>query len=258
MKAGLNLYSIRQLISTEKDFLQTAIKLKEMGYDFMQFSGAKFDPQMIKRVVDESGLPVVLTHVPLDRIVNDTEKLVEEHFSFGCKNVGLGAVSMECLLDEEVWKKGIETLNKAAEKIKDLGGKFFYHNHHFEFYRFSSGETAFDYMIKNAPYLNFTLDSYWVQAGGENPVTFAEKLKGRIECVHLKDYRLVRTIGEDKRAEFKNHFAPVGSGNLDFKAITKKWTEAGAKYFFVEQDDAGLYDDPLAEIKSSIDYIKTL
>ena len=44
MQAGLNLYSLRKSIGTEEDFLATAEKLKEMGYSYLQYSGAAFDP----------------------------------------------------------------------------------------------------------------------------------------------------------------------------------------------------------------------
>ena len=50
MKFGLNLFSIRNLIATEEEFLKTAKKLKEMGYSYMQFSGAPYDAEKIKRV----------------------------------------------------------------------------------------------------------------------------------------------------------------------------------------------------------------
>ena len=55
MKAGLNLFSIRNLIKTEKDFLDTAIKLREMGYSTMQYSGGEFIPERIARVSKASG-----------------------------------------------------------------------------------------------------------------------------------------------------------------------------------------------------------
>ena len=76
MKFGLNLYSIRNRLKTEEDFLAAACELREMGYSYIQFSGAPFEPEMVKRVSEASGLPVVLTHVPMDRILNDTEALV--------------------------------------------------------------------------------------------------------------------------------------------------------------------------------------
>ena len=69
MKAGLNLFSIKNLLDTEENFLATAYKLKEMGYSYVQFSGAPYDADMIARVSSASQLPVVLTHVPMDRIL---------------------------------------------------------------------------------------------------------------------------------------------------------------------------------------------
>ena len=45
---GLNMFSIRNYLDTEEHFLEAAKKLKEMGYSYMQFSGAPFEPKMIK------------------------------------------------------------------------------------------------------------------------------------------------------------------------------------------------------------------
>ena len=59
MKAGLNLFSVRGMIRTEEDFLSTAIKLREAGYSYLQYSGAAFDAERIKRVSERSGLPVL-------------------------------------------------------------------------------------------------------------------------------------------------------------------------------------------------------
>ena len=57
MKAGLNLFSVRGMIRTEENFLSTAIKLREAGYSYLQYSGAAFDAERIKRVSERSGLP---------------------------------------------------------------------------------------------------------------------------------------------------------------------------------------------------------
>lgn len=256
MQAGLNLFSIKNLISTEKDFIETALKLKEMGYSFAQFSGVPYDYEMIGRVVKETELPIVLTHVPYDLIINEPEKLLEEHLSFGCKYIGLGAMPGSVMETDEKWCKAIDTLNGAAEKIQKAGGKFFYHHHQFEFYRMENGQTIFDYMINNAPSINFTLDSYWLQYGGVNPETFANSIKGRIGCVHLKDY-MIKTDDKTKY-EFTPIYAPVGSGNLNIKAIVDSCKAAGTEYFLVEQDNASQLPDTLEQVKKSIDYIKTI
>lgn len=251
MEAGLNLYSIRNLIKTEEDFLDTAKKLKEMGYTYIQYSGGPYDPEMIKRVSEASGLPVVLTHVPMDRIINDTDKLMEEHAMFGCKNIGLGAMPVDVIVDEAKCKETIAKLNEAGKRMQEKGFKFFYHNHHIEFYK-HNGQTVFDYMLENAPYINFTADTYWLQFGGVNVIEYLEKLKGRIECVHLKDYGIFK-----KDNWFEPKFTSVGDGTIDFKKIVPKLKEWGVKYFLVEQDNAADLPDTLAPIGRSINYIKT-
>ena len=49
--------------------------LKEQGYPV-------YDADKIARVSQASEMPVCLTHVPMDRILGETEKLMEEHGSF--------------------------------------------------------------------------------------------------------------------------------------------------------------------------------
>ena len=250
-EAGLNLYSLRNFIATEEDFLATANKLREMGYSYLQYSGAPFDAEKIKRVSEASGMPVYLTHVPMDRILGDTEALIEEHLRFGCKNIGLGAMPLDIIKDEALCKKTVEDLNRAGEIMAKSGSKFFYHHHHFEFFK-HGGETVFDYMIKNAPYINFTVDTYWLQYGGVSVAEFIEKLSGRIECVHLKDYMIDYAAGKG----FQPRFCPVGDGTIDFAGATAAAKASGARYFFVEQDNAPDFDDPLGQVERSINYIK--
>lgn len=253
MRAGLNLFSIKNLLDSEENFLETAYKLKEMGYAYAQFSGMPFDADMIARVSAAAELPIVLTHVPMDRIINDTDALMEEHARFGCKNIGLGMMPIATIVDKDEVRKTIEDLNRAGERMEKNGFKFFYHHHQFEFYR-HDGETVFDYILKNAPYINFTLDSYWLQYGGVDICDTVDRLKGRIACVHMKDYMIdVKTVDEKLRLEPR--FAPVGDGTIDFKAFVEHARAAGAKYFLVEQDNASKLPDTLGQVERSIRYI---
>lgn len=255
MEAGLNLFSIRNLIDTPENYLKTAWELKEMGYSSLQHSGAGYDPDLLVRVVRETGLPVVLTHVKIDRILNETDALMAEHAKFGCYNIGLGAMPREAMFDEEKCKETVAALDAAGAKMEQNGFHFFYHHHHYEFSRFSNGQTILDYMIENAPHVNFTVDTYWVQYGGASILETLEKLKGRIACAHLKDYKIIRDPDDEKK--MKPAFAPVGEGNIDFAAVVKKMRACGVKHFLVEQDNAALLPDPLDEVRRSIRYIKT-
>ena len=242
MKIGINLYSVRNLIQTEEDFLKTAKKLKDMGYSYMQYSGAPIVADRLKRVSDETGLPVVLTHAPLERILSDTRALMDEHAVFGCKNVGLGYMETVKVSDDE-FKRNVDALNDAGRRMRENGFKLFYHNHHYELKK-RNGETMLSYMLKNAPYIDFTLDTYWLQYGGVETLNVLDDFRGRIECVHLKDYKL--------NDENKPAFASLGDGTMDFQKITAKMQALGTKYFLVEKDDAADHADPLSEMEKSV------
>ena len=252
-ECGINLYSVRGLIATPEGYLQTAKALADMGYTCLQHSGAPFDPDLLCRVTRETGLPVVLTHVPMDRILNDTDALMREHERVGCRNIGLGAMPRTAILDEAELQKTVAALDAAAARMEKNGFRFFYHHHHFEFFRLADGRTVLDYILESAPHIRFTFDTYWAQYGGADIGATAQKLRGRMACVHLKDYRVV---WNEEKKEFTPAFAPVGDGNIDFAGLVPRLRQYGAEHFFVEQDNATSAPDPLGQVARSIRYIK--
>ena len=251
MDFGLNLYSLRTLIQTEDELLKTTETLSDMGYKYLQFSGAPFDAGVIKRVSDATGVPFVLTHVPMDRIIGDTERLMEEHASFGCKNIGLGTVPWKILCDKDEMMSTIDSLAHAADLMTKNGFKFFYHNHHVEFFKYDE-KTILDILIERIPQVNITLDTYWAQYGGANVLALVKKLSGRIGCVHLKDYKI--KISDD--GKFVPDYAPLGDGNMDFDSIIPAMKASGAEYFLVEMDNAAEAERPFEQIKRCADYLK--
>ena len=77
---------------------------------------------------------------------------------------------------------------------------------------------------------------------------YIDKMKGRIDCVHLKDMMTI--------AEGGQKFAPLGVGVINFRDVIPAMEKAGAKYAFVEQDDAVTYPDPFGQMAISADYLK--
>ncbi len=252
MELGINLFTIRTEIKTPEDFLASAYKLRDMGYSFMQFSGGPYDHEVIKSVSEETAMPIVLTHVPMDRILNDTDALMKEHEYFNCYNIGLGAMPGDVVQDDDLLVKKVTELNEAGKRMKENGFKFFYHHHGMELRKLECGITVMDYMIENAPNINFTVDTYWLQIGGVSVLEYIKKLNGRIECAHLKDYKMCY------RPDFHQEISAVGDGNINFKDVVPAIINSGAKYLLVEQDNAPDFDDIWGEVKKSIDYLKTI
>ena len=252
---GVNLYSLRTLISDERGLTDTLCTLSEIGYNCAQFSGAAFDAPMIKRASEASGVPIILTHVPLVEIVERPMELMEAHATFGCKYIGLGALPHDVLLDYEKFKGVAEKLERSAELMKKNGFALFFHNHHTDCYQ-HCGVRVLDYLIDKCPSLNFTLDTYWLQYGGLSVTDYIKKLSGRIACVHLKDLKIISRVSEEGKTSFAPIYAPVGEGNLDFGSYYPLMKAAGVEYYLVEQDNAVSFPDPIDEVRRSYNYIR--
>ena len=253
MKIGLNLYSIRKSIQDEQGFLDTCKKLKAMGYEKLHYSGAPFDVPMLKRITEQENMPIVLTHTPEKRLLEELDTVLEEHAQVGCRYVGIGMMPVPDMKVEESFKEKVAKYEEIAKYMSERGFTFFYHNHHYEMEKLSNGQTRLEYMIENAPHLHFTVDIYWLQYGGANICEYFEQLKGRMECVHLKDFKL-----EWKEKDLVPRYVACGDGVINMALCIQKGLECGAEHFFVEQDDACDYEDPFFEVEKSIKHIKSL
>ena len=111
----------------------------------------------------------------------------------------------------------------------DQGMQFIYHNHAFEFEKFD-GVTGLDILLEasDPEAFHFELDTYWIQAGGANPVTWIEKVAGRMKVVHFKD---MGNAGANEPV-----MAEVGEGNLEWPEIIAACRKTGVEYAAVEQD----------------------
>lgn len=253
MKIGAQLFSLHKFIKTKPELDETLRRLKDMGYTCVQFSGAEYNADELAELSAKHGLPVYLTHIALDRLTGELDKVVAEHDKFGCENIGIGSMPMEYHFKQrDKIDEFIAIVAPIAEELRARGKKLFYHNHDFDLYKLSSGEITLDYIAKRVPSLNLTLDTFWLQRGGVSPVDYLENYAGRAECIHLKDYLLDSAEGW-KRPDQK--FAPIGCGTLNWERIMATAERTGVKYAFVEQDDAVEYDDPFGQLKLSADYL---
>lgn len=249
MKLGAQLYTLRNYLQTESDIRRSLRQVADMGYETVQVSGIPpMDARLLRSLCDEVGLPIVLTHNPADRILNDTDRLIEEHKVYGCKYIGLGG--MPDKYRQAHWLKYFaEDYQEAAQKIKAAGMKFMYHNHHFEFNKINGRPMMLDLLDGFDPdVMGVTVDTYWLQAAGCDVVEWLDILKDRIDCVHLKD---MQVIGNDVK------FAAIGEGNMNFPAILQKLEELGTtEHILVEQDTT--IGSPFDALQMSRDYLRTL
>lgn len=229
MRIGAQLYTVRLFTQTVPDFRETMRRVAEIGYETVQLSavGSEITPQTAREIADEYGLQIVLTHSDINRILHDTEKLINDHRVMGCKYIGIGSMP-EKYRNPDWIKRFAVDFKEPARMIKEAGMRLMYHNHAFEFEK-TDGRYLIDELLDGfAPdELSVTLDTYWVQTAGGDVCQWIERLADRIPCVHLKDRGIVK--GQEV-------MAPVMEGNMNFPAILKALEKTDCEYALVEQD----------------------
>lgn len=251
MVIGAQLYTVREFTKTLNDFEETLKKITDMGCRVVQVSGTcDFDAEWLAEQEKKLGFSCVLTHTKAAEILENTDKVCQNHGIFHCKNIGLGAVPGG-RLNDEIYEKFVQDFKPAIERIKENGYRFFYHNHAFEFSRSTDGERFLEKMLRDFPteLMGITFDTYWAQFAGADPAKILLDLTGRVECMHLKDMGVT-----DRNV---NRMAPVGYGNMDFERILVSAEKAGAQYLLVEQDDC-YGEDPFECLKKSFGYLQSL
>lgn len=249
-KIVAQLYTVRNFCKTEDDIARSMEKIAAIGYDTVQVSGlGKIPHERMRKIMDDNGLSILVTHNGFDEIYDDTDGIIEKHRIYGCKNVGLGSMPGN-RFDRNDEKGYLEFAEKAEEislRLKKAGLNFVYHNHSFEMTRFGR-KTALDLIYDNAPTLRGEIDTFWITAGGGDPVAWIDKLSGRMDLIHFKDMSI------DRKGE--RVFAEIGEGNLNWGAIIPACERNGIKWFIVEQDVCTW--DPFESLKISFDNLKAM
>ena len=247
-KLGLQLYSIRDFMTTEEDIRESFAKIKAAGYDQAQTAGCAIPYDRFGALAKEYGIEIIGTHDDFDMMVNDFDRSLENHKLLGTTNMGIGGFNTD---SPEKVSEFIEKANIVAKKAAANGMKFTYHNHSTEFIKLSNGKTIMEMLVEGLDKDNatFCLDTYWVQHGGADPREWIEKLAGRIDIIHLKDMKRV------KNEYGIQNITEIGNGNMNWKGILECAEKAGVKYYIVEQD-TNWSPNCFAAVKKSADYLR--
>ena len=228
MQYGIQLFSLRQYLKDEDGYREVFERVKDMGAQVVQLSGGKpIEAKKIAAISKEYCLPICITHDKFDRIVGDLDGLIEEHKTYGCDRMGIGMMPKQFRTGElKDLEKFITILNDTADKLEKVGMTIAYHNHWFEFDKID-GKSMYDRMIEGTEKVEFIPDTFWIRFAGNSVEDYLKKLSGRVNTLHLKDYK--KTLGIPV-------FRAVGKGVLDFKSILKTANECGVENAVVELD----------------------
>lgn len=243
------MYTLREFTKTPADIATTLTKVKKMGYDAIQSSAmGPIDPMELAKILKNEGLACVATHISLDKMRDQSQQVIEEHKMWGCKYTAVGGFFPKEPKTAD-WTGFAKTYSEVAAKYEGSGVSIGYHNHSHELVKFD-GKPALQILIEQcSPKIWFEIDTYWLVAGGGDPVEWINKVKGRIPCVHYKDMGV--------KPDRTQLMLEIGEGNLNWPAINKVCKDAGVEWYIVEQDNCN-GKDPFECLATSLRNLKAM
>jgi sugar phosphate isomerase/epimerase len=227
---SIQLYTLRSLGELDR-ILDT---VKQAGYFHVETVGSHLDEAESARAkLDARGLLVSSSHVSLEALRERLDVVVQACHTLGCDQLFMPAVPAEQRYsDAPFWRALGRELGEIAERMREHGITFGYHNHHWELVPKDGANTALDLIFEaseGSP-LAWQVDIAWLVRGGCDPKKWMERYRDRVVSAHVKD------IAPPGQNEDQDSWADVGSGVLDWRDLWQAARAAGAKWMVVEHD----------------------
>ena len=240
MKYAVQMYSVRDGIKNGEDLLAALGKVKEAGYEGVEFAGVQNLPaETLKARLDELGLTAVGTHIGVDDFAPENlDRTLAYYKTLGCRCIGVGGADTS---SEAALGKVLTVLGGACKKCEEEGIRVYFHNHTHEFEPTKDGREKGLIIdrLKEACYLQ--VDTYWSFYAGVDNGAFLRENRDRICLLHLKD-------GVDGKPR------AIGEGQNDIAGIMRAAEDIGMEWVIVENDDP--VPDGVSDVTRSIQYLK--
>jgi sugar phosphate isomerase/epimerase len=281
-QAGLELYTVRDLMLDPVGYESTLEKIAAMGFkevepaDRTDSKGLGYngmEPKPYRALLDKYGLIMPSTHTAAYD-GPDLEKTLEGFQIMGIKYTeitpppvprpapvpgaarggrGRGPAPAPPPIMLDSVKRTADEATAHAKIANKFGMKLFGRMDPQQFQEIADapGQHWFEVMLANTDPSAFTmqLDTGWAAVLGFDTTEMFKKNPGRYELWHVKDAAGINrmtpqmTVAERRAAA---DICPVGLGLIDFKALFANAGTAGLKHYCFEQDNAAAWGDSLA------------
>jgi sugar phosphate isomerase/epimerase len=251
---GVQMWSFREFLP--KDLAGTLAKVRAMGFREVEGAGLwKRTVGELRAALDAAGLRCQSAHMGFERLRDDSAGAFAEAKALGASWVVCPWISHEKEFTREDALKSAEVFNKVATAAEAAGLRFAYHCHGYEMLPSPEG-TRFDTLAQNTDpkRVMFQVDVFHTLHGGADPVAFINRHAARVKSLHLKDLKKGVAITKGTGTAPPDVDVPLGTGQVDWRAVLRAATKAGASLYYVEDESA----DPFGHIPQSLQYLKSL
>ena len=232
---GFESYGLREF-----SFEKVVDTTRELGLDHVEIFAGHLGPASDQAKVDEALRKLAAKKVKISGVfvgnVGPDSKVTRTFFEFARK------MSTRVVIVNQIDERGIEGLNKLCDEYPEV--RVCFHNHGPK----SQGETLVQVqalLAKLHKHVGACIDTGHVQRSKEDPVVWAQQLKGRIFGAHLKEYHGHRPLGAGTDLATKDFLLALAEGNFP-------------AYGSLAVEFEGTPKDPFEGIKVSVEYARKL
>jgi sugar phosphate isomerase/epimerase len=277
---GIQLYTVGSDMA--KDFDGTLAAISKIGYKTVEMAGLLgHTPAQWRQALDRVQLQCPSTHISArpyrtDPSLNDDlSVLAADAHTIGIGTIvcpsfyipdrfslepmpgesgGKMLVRLAAAITVDDWKWNADFLNKKGAAFKQLGIKFAYHNHNFEFAPIG-GSTGMDLLLEGTDpaLVSFEMDAGWVVAAGVDPSALLAHYPHRFTAMHVKDVK----AGSKANFILQQDPSEVGQGVIAWKTLLSRAYDSNVRQFYVEQEPP-FTKPPLESAAISFQYLNTL
>ena len=225
-KQYIQLYSLKDVIVG--DFAGTLTKLKQIGYDGVEFFGGFYGGHSaaeLKQMMESLGLEALGSHIVTEKIPDQVKYAAELGMPFLID-------PMAAIYSYDEAMTAAKRFNEAGRICKEHGISFGYHNHHHEFKTDKDVYLLETVMLNTDPELVFIeLDVGWAAYAGADSAALINKYPGRFKLIHFKECGYTEGAGGKDEWNVKS-----GQGLIDWTEIKKASLAQGTEGFVVERE----------------------
>ena len=223
------------------------------GYQNVELIGSHLEDAAGTRAkLDVRGLKASSAHVGIAALRERFDATLA-----ACNMIGFKQLFMPSVPPAErdsgapYWAALGKELGQMAVRAQAQGIELGYHNHHWELQKKADGRTALEWFFEGAlgTPLVWQVDVAWLVRGEADPAALMQRYKDRVVSAHAKD---LAPAGEKLD---EDGWADVGSGRLDWAALSAACRNAGARWLVAEHDKP---NDAVRFANASFRYLNSL
>jgi len=228
---GAQLYTLRDFGKNTGRYCQDLNRVKKLGYDTVQVSGlGPIEPAELAKILRTRASFVPRPTSNIDRMENETAKVIDEHHLWGCKYTAVGGFwAPNNDWSTTAWLNFAARYNAIAKKFAGSGVSIGYHNHSHELARFD-GKTALAILMEQSRQEYLDGDRHFTDHGRRRRSGPVDQPMQRPNPL----WSISRTWPSSPTA--CSSWPKVGEGNLNWSAIIAACRSAGVEWYLVEQD----------------------